>query len=103
MRVFDRYNKECNTGYLVRIFQVLFEAQLNVAGMSQANQIMKEIEVVFVKVVGAFQELDHGKVKPRRRVTPLWIVAVVIPPRCSRHVIYRPSTCRPAVFDDGIM
>lgn len=64
---------------------------------------MEEIEVVFVKVVGAFQELDHGKVKPRRRVVALWIVAMVIPPRGPRHFIYGPTTCRPAVFDDGIM
>ena len=88
---------------VVRIFQVFFEAQLNVTGVSQTNQIMEEIEVVFVKVVGAFQELDHRKVKPRRRVIALWIVAVVIPPCRSRHIICGPTTCRPAVFDDGIM
>lgn len=85
------------------IFQVFLKAQLDVASMSQTNQIVEEIEVVFVKVPGAFQELDHRKVKPRRRVVPLWIVAVVIPPRRARHFFYGPATCRPAVFDNGIM
>lgn len=85
------------------IFQVFLKTQLDVAGMSQTNQIMEEIEVVFIKVPGAFQELDHRKVKPRRRIVPLWIVAVVIPPRRPRHVFYGPATCRPVVLDDGIM
>ena len=89
--------------FVVKIFQVLFEAKLNVASVSQTNQIMEEIEVVFVKVIDAFQELDHRKVKPQRRVVPLWIVAVVIPPRHPRRIIYGPTTYRPAVIDDGII
>lgn len=88
---------------IVKVFQVLFEAQFDVAGVSQTNKIMEEIEVVFVTVVGAFQELNRRMVQPRRRVIALWIVVVVIPPGRPRQIIYGPTTCRPAVFYDGIM
>lgn len=95
--------KSVITVIVVKVFQVLYEAQLDVARMSQTNKIMEEIEVAFAKVVGAFRELNRRMVKPRRRVIALWIVAVVIPPCRSRHIICGPTTCRPAVFDDGIM
>lgn len=44
---------------VIGIFHVFFEAQLNIAGVSQTSQIMEKIDVVFVKVVGPFQKLDH--------------------------------------------
>ena len=88
---------------VVRIVQVLLEAQLDVASMSQTSQVMEEIEVVFMEVIGAFQKLDHRKMKPRCRVISVGVVSVMIPPCSPRHASRRSTACSPAMFNDGVV
>jgi len=85
------------------IFQVLFKAHLDITGVSQASQIVEEVEVVLVEMVGVFQKLDHREMKPCRSDIATRVIAVMIPPCRSRHVFHSPAACCPAMFNDGVV
>ena len=44
---------------VIRIVQVLFEGHGDITGTLQSCQVMEEIEIVLIELVGAFEEFDH--------------------------------------------
>lgn len=44
---------------VIRIVQVLFEGHGDITGALQSRQVMEEIEIFLIELVGAFEEFDH--------------------------------------------